>query len=125
MNKALLAKQGWRTYHDNKEWSTIWKHKYLFNVNSLPDFLSSPDVIHPSTIWGAIQGTKKTLGKGCSWKIGNGHKVIFREDVWLKDHPLIEYFQDKAQVDICKQRYDILVSHYWQNNSWVNLIDID
>ena len=65
MNKALLAKQGWRTYHNDKEWSTIWKHKYLFNVNSLADFLSSPDVLYPSAIWGVVQGTKNTLRKAC------------------------------------------------------------
>ena len=63
MNNALLAKQGWRVYHDFKEWSTIWKHKYLFNAEAISDFFSSPDVIHPSSIWGATQGTKKTLGK--------------------------------------------------------------
>ena len=66
MNKALLAKQGWRTYHYEKEWSNIWKNKYVFNVNSLADFLSSPDVLYPSAIWGAIQGKMNTLGKGCS-----------------------------------------------------------
>ena len=100
-------------YHDNKEWSTIWKHKYLFNAKSLPDFFSAPDVIHPSSMWGFVKGTKKTLGKGCSWKIGNGLKVKFWEDVWLMDHPLIEDFPDKDLVDRCKQRYGILVSHYW------------
>ena len=66
MNKALLAKQGWRVYHDFKEWSTIWKHKYLFNAEAISDFFSSPDVIHPSSIWGAVQSTKDTLGRGCS-----------------------------------------------------------
>lgn len=49
----------------------------------------------------------------------------FWEDVWLMDHPLIEEFQDTTQVDICKQRYGTLVSHYWHNNSWVKLTDID
>lgn len=28
MNRVLLAKQGWRVYHDDKEWNVIWKHKY-------------------------------------------------------------------------------------------------
>jgi hypothetical protein len=50
MNIALLAKQGWRVYHENKQWSNIWKHKYLHNSVSLSDFISSPDVIHPSSI---------------------------------------------------------------------------
>ena len=82
MNKSLLAKQDWRVYHDYKEWSTIWKHKYLFNAKAISDFFSSPDVIHPYSIWGVVQGTKNTLGRGCSWKIGNGVKVKFWEDVW-------------------------------------------
>lgn len=112
MNKALLAKQGWCVFHENKEWSTIWNHKYLLNSDSLSDFISSSDVFHPSSIWGAVQETKKILGEGCSWKIGNGFKVRFWEDVWLKDHPLIEDVQDMTQVDLCKQRYGTLVSHY-------------
>ena len=41
------------------------------------------------------------------------------------DHPLLDNFQDNAQVDICKQRYGILVNHYWHNNSQVKLTDID
>lgn len=72
-----------------------------------------------------MQEKKKILGEGCSWKIGNGFKVRFWEDVWLKDHPLIEDVQDMTQVDLCKQRYGTLVSHYWLNDSWVNLKDID
>ena len=99
--------------------------QYLFNVEAISDFFSSPDVIHPSSIWGAIQGTKKNLGKGCSWKIGNGIKVKFWKDVWLKDYRLIGDFLHKDLVDLCKQRYGNLVSHYWQNDSQVNLIDID
>ena len=92
---------------------------------SLADFLSSPHVLSPSAIWGVVQGTKNILGKGCSWKIGNGQKVRFWEDDWLMDHPLIEDFEDTTQVDKCKQMYGTLVGHYWHNNTWVNLIDVD
>ena len=125
MNRALLVKQGQRTYHGDKEWSTIWKHKYLFNAISLSNFISSPDVLSPSAIWGVVQGTKNTLVKGCSQKIGNGKKVRFWEYSWLMYHPLIEDFEDTTQVDRCKQMYGTLVGHYWHNNTWVNLIDVD
>ena len=54
INRALLAKQGWRFYHDDKEWSIILKHKYLFNAHSLSHFLSSPNVLSPSTILGVV-----------------------------------------------------------------------
>lgn len=47
----------------------------IFNANSLSNFLSSPNVLPPSTIWGVVQGTKNTLAKGCSWKIGNGNRL--------------------------------------------------
>ena len=50
MNKALLAKQGWRVYHDNKEWSSIWKHTHLYEAPSFFDFLSYPIVPSSSTI---------------------------------------------------------------------------
>ena len=38
---------------------------------------------------------------------------------------MIGDFLDKDLVNFCKQRYGNLVSHYWQNDSWVNLTDID
>ena len=72
MNKALLAKQGWRVYHDNKEWSSIWKHKYLCNAPYLSDFLFYPNVISPFAIEGAVKGVKTILDKGCTWKTRNG-----------------------------------------------------
>ena len=80
MNKALFAKQGWRVYHDNKECSTIWKHKYLFNAPSLSNFFSYPNVIFPSAIWEAVQGSKNILSEGCSWKAKNGQKIRFWEE---------------------------------------------
>ena len=72
MNKALLAKKGWRADHDDKEWSSIWKHKYLYNAPSLSGFLLYPNVISPSTIWGAMQGAKTILAEGRTWKTRNG-----------------------------------------------------
>ena len=52
-------------------------------------------------------------------------KVIFWEDAWLMDHPPIEDFEDTIQVGKHKQMYGTLVGHYWHNNTWVNLIDVD
>ena len=91
VNKALLAKKGWIVYHDNKEWGSIWKHKYLFTTPSLDDFLSYPIVPSSSTIiWGVVQGAKNILIKGCIWQVGNGHKIRFWDDMWLLYHPLID-----------------------------------
>lgn len=53
MNKSLLAKQGWRFYHDNKEWSSIWKNKYLYEAPSLANFLSY-HIFPSSTIWNVV-----------------------------------------------------------------------
>ena len=99
MNKALLAKQGWQVYHDNKEWSTIQKHKYLYNAPSLSNFLRHPNVISPSSIWGAIQGVKTILTEGCIWKIGNGQRIRFWDDSWIMDHPLIEEFENRNHIE--------------------------
>ena len=108
MNKALLAKQGWRFYHEKKEWSTIWKYKYRFNAPSLSNFLSYHNVLSPSTIWGAVQGAKNILIKGCIWKVGNGKKIRFQDDVWILDHPLIDDFENITPIDRCKQTFGIL-----------------
>ena len=71
MNKALLAKQGWRTYHDNKEWSTIWKHKYLFNVDYLPSSLLL--MLFILLLYGELfRGQRKLLEKGVLGKLEMG-----------------------------------------------------
>ena len=38
---------------------------------------------------------------------------------------MIEDFPDTSQVDSCKQMFGTLVAHYWHNNKWVNLLDIN
>ena len=124
MIKTLLAKKGWRVYHANKEWSSIWKHKYLYNAPSLSNFLKHPNVISPSTIWGAMQGVKTILVEGCTWKIGNGQRVRFWDDSWIMDHALIEDFGDRTHIEQCKQLYGVYVENYWESNSWVNLSSI-
>ena len=74
MNKALLTKQGWRIHHDDKEWSSIWKRKYLYLAPSILDFLTYPFISFASAIWNFVQGAKHILNKGCKWKVGNGKK---------------------------------------------------
>ena len=102
MNKALLPKQGWRVYHVDNKWSSIWKHKYLYCAPSISNFLSYPIISSSSTIWGVIQGSKHILNKGCKWKFGDGRKVRFWEDEWLLYHPLVEYFDDISPLERCK-----------------------
>ena len=83
-----------------------------------------PNVVSPSTIWGAMQGAKNTLSEGFSWKARNGQKIRFWEDSWILDHPLIEDFEDMTYIKQCKQSYGINVGNYWINNSWVSLTNI-
>ena len=94
----------------------------LFNAPSLPDFLSYPNVLSPFAIWGAVQGAKNILSKGCSWKVEMVRRLD-SGDVWILDHLLIEDFEDQTQIEKCKQLYGTFVGHYWCNNSWVSLID--
>lgn len=41
-----------------------------------------------SLIWKNAQKFKHILRKGVKWKVGNGRKVIFWEEIWILDHPL-------------------------------------
>ena len=71
MNKSLSMKQGWRVDQEEKEHSTIWKHKYLYYFPSLFYFLNYLGINNSSTIWSVVQGVKDILQKGCKWKMGD------------------------------------------------------
>ena len=64
-NKALIAKQVWRIFEEEKEWNAIVKKKYLSNFENLESFLDSDITINGSQIWNNINKSKSIARLGC------------------------------------------------------------
>lgn len=76
-NKALLAKQVWRTFAYIQEWNSIWHNKYLREVESLQDFLNSQNIPSSSFLWNNTIKARDLASKEALWKVGDGKKFSF------------------------------------------------
>lgn len=80
VNVCLLA--SWiRRYNqdENKLWKRVIDFKY--NTNR-PNVLSCVDVA-ASNFWKGVSWATKVAKMGYKWKLGDGNKVKFWEDVWV------------------------------------------
>ena len=83
-NLAMIAKQGWRLFHDNN--SLIYqclKARY-FPRTHLFDAKESPNC---SFVWKSIMVAFPILKYGCYWRVGNGHSVRILRDKWIPNYP--------------------------------------
>lgn len=90
MNYFLMAKLLWRWDKESGEWKNIWNDKYNFENLDLYYFLNINVEQGGSMIWKNSQKLKNIIRKGIKWKVGNGRRVLFWEDVWILDHPLCD-----------------------------------
>lgn len=77
------------------------------------------------TIQNSILKAKQVVATNTRWILGKGNNIRFWEDVWLFDRPVCCDDNLVPFMEICKERFGFLVSHYWQQSSWVTLEDID
>jgi hypothetical protein len=89
-NLCLLA--SWiKRYHldKNKIWKTIVDFKYNLSPNIL---CANPT--HCSPFWKGVMWAASAARVGYKWKVGNGRKVLFWEDIWLGQCSLAILFWD-------------------------------
>lgn len=86
VNTALLGKLGWELLNKGRATGAkIMRNKYIRNgINFMSENIPSEG----SNIWKAVKSTRDMLNKGLRWRIGDGERVRFWEDVWLLSHPL-------------------------------------
>jgi ribonuclease HI len=102
-NKALLAKQLWRLWHNpNSLIAGIMRAKYYPTGQVLEANLGSK----PSFAWRSIYSSKDLLMKGLVWRIGNGEKVRIWGDKWgpiqrsYMAHPSFDRIPTDAKVSM-------------------------
>ena len=72
-----------------------------------------------------LKKLKYILRKGVKWKVGNGRKVLFWEDIWILDHPLCVDPRWNRYMEQCKNQFGTFVGDYWKDDMWVNLHRVD
>ncbi|KAG7544019.1 Ribonuclease H domain [Arabidopsis thaliana x Arabidopsis arenosa] len=90
MNKALLAKIGWRLLHDDSSlWVRVLRSKY--KVREVQNFAWGAVKSNWSSTWKSVAvGMREVVQPGLSWVIGDGQCIRFWSDRWLSDKPLRE-----------------------------------
>ena len=89
MNKALLAKVGWRLLNDKEGlWARVLRGKY--SVGDMHDSSWMVAGRNVSSTWrSVVMGIREVVAKGHSWVIGNGRDIKFWTDKWLSRQPLM------------------------------------
>ena len=88
LNKALLAKVGWRLMNSLSSWCSIVKTKYLMG-DSLHHNHWTNELPQGSKFWNNVAHIHRILKMGTHWVLGNGNNIDLWEDQWLKDGPLM------------------------------------
>lgn len=77
MNKALIAKVGWRLLHDQVSlWAKVERKKY--KVGDVHDLTWMKSKTNWSSTWRSVgRGLREVVVEGLSWVIGNGRSIRF------------------------------------------------
>ncbi|XP_042950200.1 uncharacterized protein LOC122282309 [Carya illinoinensis] len=79
-NRALLAKQGWRSLQEPSSlMAQIFKEKYFKSCN----FVEAQVSYCPSQIWRSLMSVMDLIKAGFVWRAGNGKSIRVWKDKWV------------------------------------------
>lgn len=121
MNRALLAKLGWRMLVCGDEaWCKLIKSKYGVTSKTPPFGRHGQRDSH---VWRGISWGSELLRRGLRWRARNGERVLFWEDRWLEDSCLGE----KCVRLVGEEDRIRTVASYWRENggwNWESIGDL-
>ncbi|KAG7566501.1 Reverse transcriptase domain [Arabidopsis suecica] len=90
MNKALIAKVGWRLLNDQVSlWSRVLRSKY--RIGDIHDKQWLVVKSNWSSTWRSIGvGLREVVMRGLSWVMGDGRQIRFWVDSWCSGKPLLD-----------------------------------
>ncbi|GKV16237.1 hypothetical protein SLEP1_g26909 [Rubroshorea leprosula] len=111
-NQALVTKLGWQLISDpNKPWFKALLAKYLKNGS----LINCSIVQTASVTWKNLLRCRSVLQLGLRWRIGDGQRAKFWQNIWVGDKPLHE----EALSPVLPALMDIPVSHaITPSNEW-------
>ncbi|KAI5352205.1 hypothetical protein L3X38_005096 [Prunus dulcis] len=112
MNKALLAKSGWRLLKkDEGLWAQIFEKKYLRGHSPCdPNLLLKQNC---SPTWKGIVFGSQLLEKGLIWRLGKGDNINFWKDKWIADEALIHMVEVSPDSSVDTIVSDFLMDGWW------------
>ncbi|KAG7579199.1 hypothetical protein ISN45_Aa03g033600 [Arabidopsis thaliana x Arabidopsis arenosa] len=112
MNKALLAKVGWRVLQDRTSlWAKVLRCKY--KIGDMHNTAWTKPSSNWSSTWRSVaMGIREVVFPGQSWVLGDGKEIKFWKDKWLMHKPLIELVEGELPAE----RENELVKSLWQDS---------
>ncbi|CAA7016725.1 unnamed protein product [Microthlaspi erraticum] len=104
MNKAVVAKLGWRLLQDQTSlWARVLRGKYkVHDVREATWFNTKGNW---SSTWRSIlKGMREVVIPGLSWVPGDGRNIRFWKDNWLLGKPLQQAANTEVPVDMVDAR---------------------
>lgn len=96
MNKALLAKLGWRLLTQGEDlWAKMIRKKYGVSLDGPVTFKSRQ---RASLTWRGLQWVEELRRKDLRWRLGDGRRIHFWSDVWINDQPLLQSEERASHV---------------------------
>ncbi|KAG7568097.1 Ribonuclease H domain [Arabidopsis thaliana x Arabidopsis arenosa] len=118
MNKALIAKLGWRVLNDKESlWARVLRCKYKVGGGGVQDRSWLSVKSNWSSTWRSVgTGLRDVVNHGLSWVLGDGQQVCFWTDKWLLGKPLLD-----SVVGPLPENYEkVKAAEMWVNGSgWV------
>ncbi|KAG7615876.1 Ribonuclease H domain [Arabidopsis thaliana x Arabidopsis arenosa] len=115
MNKALLAKLGWRLLTDHQSlWARILRRKY--KVGDTHNIAWTVPKSTWSSTWRSVGlGIREVVLQGQSWVLGDGRDILFWKDRWLTNEPIIDSAVDVVPADRVN---DCVSDLWWDGRGW-------
>lgn len=109
MNKALIAKVGWRVFNDETSlWARVLRSKYKIGHIHDSNWVKARGT-WSSTWRSVIVGIKDVICLGHGWVVGDGQRINFWTDKWLMGEALI----DKTVVDVLEGILNAKAGDMW------------
>ncbi|XP_020871723.1 uncharacterized protein LOC9299799 [Arabidopsis lyrata subsp. lyrata] len=121
VNKALLAKLGWRLLHDRVSlWACVIRSKY--HVGDVHDQNWTKPKSTWSSTWRSLNtGMREVVIPGLNWVIGDGRRIRFWSDKWVLNTPL----RDLAICEIPSGLVEVSARVLWKEGVGRDLANIE
>lgn len=111
-NYSLGAKLIWKIYRQlDKPWCQIIQNKYLDN-NDSSRILTIANLEGASAVWKFLSKCRHVITYHLSWRLGNGQRVLFWNDLWDGHQSLSKTFDLGNYVERLQEDFGCRVVDY-------------
>ncbi|MDV3188705.1 MAG: hypothetical protein Q8834_02660, partial [Candidatus Phytoplasma australasiaticum] len=122
-NRSLMLKWLWKFMTgDNMLWEEVAKAKYEMESNWMTKMVSTP---YGCGLWRSVRNLWPLILFRIRFKVGNGMKVLFWEDIWIAQRPLKQIFPELFSLSLQPRAtiFDLWTGQGWNLNLRRNLND--